>query len=122
MEGYFGAEFCDIKYPMADNNEILYEVETPLGFRVRVTVEYWNVIVTIKHPAMLGREADVHDVLKNPDEIRLSRKDPDVYLFYKLERIGRWVCAVTRRLDGEGFMITAYPTDAVKEGERIWHR
>jgi len=107
---------------MADNSEILFEVETPLGFRVRVTVEYWQVIVTIKHPVMLGREVDVQDVLQNPDEIRLSKKDPSVYLFYKPERIDRWVCAVTKRLDGEGFLITAYPTDAVKEGERIWHK
>jgi hypothetical protein len=107
---------------MANSKEILFEVETPLGFRVRVTIEYWNVIVTIKHPVMLGHEADIQEVLRNPDEIRLSKKDPGVYLFYKPERIGRWVCAVTKRLVGEGFLITAYPTDAVKEGERIWHR
>jgi len=37
-----------------------------------------------------------------------------VYLFYKPGRIGRWVCAVTKRLDGDGFLITAYPTDATK--------
>ena len=104
------------------NNDLLFEVLTPLGFRVRVTAEYWQVIVTIKHPAMFGRETDVEEALRNPDEIRLSKTDPSVYLFYKPERIGRWVCAVTKRLDGEGFLITAYPTDAVKEGERIWHR
>ena len=74
---------------MTDNNETLFEVETPLGFRVRVTAEYWNVIVTIKHPVMLGREADIQEVLRNPDEIRLSKKDPSVYLFYKPERIGK---------------------------------
>ena len=107
---------------MTDSNEILFEVETPLGFRVRVTAEYWKVIVEIKHPVMLGREADIQEVLRNPDEIRLSKKDPSVYLFYKPEKIGRWVCAVTKRLDGEGFLITAYPTDAVKEGEQIWHK
>jgi hypothetical protein len=59
-------------------------------------------------------------LLENPSEIRLSRSDPAVYLFYRPERIGRWVCAVAKRLDGEGFLITAYPTDAIKEGERIW--
>jgi len=107
---------------MTGTNETFFEVETPLGFRVRVTAEYWNVIVTIKHPVMLGREADVQEVLRNPDEIRLSKKDASVYLFYKPERIGSWVCAVTKHLDGEGFLITAYPTDAVKEGERIWPR
>ena len=107
---------------MANNDRLLFEVLTPLGFRVHVTVEYWEVIVTIKHPAMLGREVDVQEALRNPDEIRLSKTDSSVYLFYKPERMGRWVCAVTKRLDGEGFLITAYPTDAVKEGERIWHR
>jgi hypothetical protein len=107
---------------MAKNDGLLFEVLTPLGFRVHVTAEYWQVIVTIKHPAMLGREADVEEALRNPDEIRLSKTDPSVYLFYKPEKMGRWVCAVTKRLDGEGFLITAYPTDAVKEGERIWHR
>jgi len=54
---------------MTDSKEILFEVDTPLGFLVRVTAEYWNVIVTIKHPVMLGREADVQEVLRNPDEI-----------------------------------------------------
>jgi hypothetical protein len=107
---------------MPENDNLLFEVLTPLGFRVRVTVEYWQVIVTINHPIMAGREADIQEVLRNPDEIRLSKKDPNVYLFYKSERIGRWVCAVTKRLEDEGFLITAYPTDAVKEGERIWHR
>ena len=28
--------------------------------------------------------------------------------------------AVAKRLNGEGFLITAYPTDAIKEGEQIW--
>jgi hypothetical protein len=100
--------------------ELLCEVLTPLGFRVRVTRAYWNLIVTIKHPVMAGREADVQDTLAHPEEIRQSRSDPHVFLFYKTERLGRWVCAVSKRLDEEGFLITAYPTDAVKEGVRIW--
>ena len=107
---------------MENDDEILFEVHTPLGFRVRVTVEYWQLIVTIKHPIMAGRESDVRDALRDPDEIRLSKKDPSVYLFYKPERIGRWVCAVTKRLNGEGFLITTYPTDGIKEGEQIWRK
>jgi hypothetical protein len=46
--------------------------------------------------------------------------DDQVYLFYKIQRPERWVCAVSRRTDSEGFLITAYPTDAIKEGEQIW--
>jgi hypothetical protein len=104
--------------PLSD--EILFEVLTPLGFRVRVSRAYWELIVTIKHPAMVGREKDVQVTLQQPSEIRQSKSDLAVYLFYKPERIGRWVCAVAKQLDGNGFLITAYPTDAIKEGELIW--
>lgn len=103
-------------------SEMLFEVLTPLGFRVYVTRAYWELITTVKHPAIAGCEADVQETLSNPNEVRLSRRDPHVYLFYKHERTGRWVCAVTKRLDGDGFLITAYRTDAIKEGERIWPR
>lgn len=102
--------------------DFLFEVMTPLGFQVRVTRDYWDLIVTVKHPAMKEREKDVIETLSNPMEIRESKSDPTVYLFYNPERTGRWVCAVTKRLNGEGFLITTYPTDAIKEGETIWHR
>lgn len=102
--------------------DTLFEIPTPLGFNVRVTHTYWELIVTIKHPIMCGCEADVQEVLRAPDEIRRSRSDPAVLLFYRLERPGRWLCTVTKRLDDEGFLITAYPTDAIKEGEQIWKK
>ncbi|MGH8548278.1 MAG: hypothetical protein ACRERU_06700 [Methylococcales bacterium] len=102
------------------DNELLFEVVTPLGFRVRVTHGYWKLIVTVKHPVMAGREADVQGALTNPDEIRLSRSDPNVYLFYKSESLKRWVCAVARQMNGDGFLITTYPSDTIKEGEQLW--
>lgn len=101
-------------------DELLFEVSTPLGFRVRVTRVYWKLIATIKHLVMAGCEESVKDALENPSEIRQSKSDADVYLFYKPERIGRWVCAVSKRLNGEGFLITAYPMDVIKEGELVW--
>lgn len=68
------------------DSEVLFEALTPLGFRVLVTHERWNLITTVKHPVMLGRESSVKATLTNPS----------------------------------GFLITAYPTDAIKEGTRIW--
>lgn len=105
---------------MADG--ILFEAPTPLGFSVRVTPSYWELIVTIKHPVMHGREMDVQQTLQAPDEIRRSRSDPAVSLFYRLERPGRWICAVAKQLNDEGFLITTFPTDAIKEGEQIWSK
>ena len=115
----------DTTQPMVNNAsklDLLFEAPTPLGFSVRVTRSYWEHMVTDKHPVMAGHESEVQETLENPDEIRLSRRDPSVYLFYKSERTRRWVCVVTKRLNGEGFLITTYPTDAIKEGVRIWPR
>ena len=109
------------------NDNILFEVETPLGFSVRTTVDYWEIITTIKHPALRGREKDVQAALSNPDEVRISKSDGQVYLFYHSDGMTRWVCAVAKRLNGEGFLgeasrsdITAYRTSNVKEGTLIW--
>lgn len=105
---------------MAD--DLFFEVTTPLGFSVRVTRDYWELIVTIKHPVMRGGEADVQNALREPDEVRRSRNDPAVHLFYRRERPKRWICVVAKRLDGDGFLITTFPTDAIKEGELIWSK
>jgi hypothetical protein len=103
-------------------NDILFKVLTPLGFSVRVTRAYWELIVTVKHPVMRGREVAVQRVLQTPEEVRRSRGDPNVLLFYRGEEPGRWLCAVAKRLNDEGFLITTYPTDAIKEGDQIWSR
>ena len=67
---------------------------------------------------MAGREASVRLALESPDEARQSRTDPEVLLFYKAEAPKRWTCAVVKRTENE--LVTAYPTDAIKEGVRIW--
>ena len=107
---------------MADEKDILFEVMTPLGFRVRVTRAYWEIIISIKHPVMKSREEDVKKTLEHPDEIRQSKSDENVYLFYKAEQAKRWICVVSKRTGEEGFLITTYPTDAVKEGTQVWHK
>jgi hypothetical protein len=103
-------------------DELFFEVTTPLGFYVRVTKSYWELIVTVKHPVMRGHEMGVQQTLRDPDQIRQSRSDPSVYLFYRVERPSRWICAVAKRLNEEGFLITTYPTDAIKEGKQIWSK
>jgi hypothetical protein len=96
------------------SEDLLFDVATPLDLRVRVSRP--------KHPVLLGNEQAIEETLSAPDEVRRSRSDPDVVLFYRAVTPGRWMCAVAKRLDGEGFLVTAYPTDTVKEGERIWMR
>ncbi len=102
--------------------DIFFEVDTPLNFRVRTTVSHWELITSVKHPVMDGREAEVKATLSAPDEVRVSKSDAAVYLFYRADGLQRWVCAVARRENGSGFLITAYRTSGIKEGEQIWPR
>jgi hypothetical protein len=42
---------------MSDNahvDDLLFEALTPLGFRVRVSRSYWDLIITVKHPVMVS--------------------------------------------------------------------
>jgi hypothetical protein len=59
---------------------------------------------------------------KGQDEIRLSKADSQVYWFYRDDGAKRWVCAVAKRSNGEGSLITAYRTSAIKEGALLWQK
>ena len=85
-------------------------------------------------PRVYGTDATYGRLFKQPlrskgDQVgyrncaeRFVQHRPAVFLFYRAELPGRWICAVTKRLNAEGFLITTYPTDAIKEGERVWNR
>lgn len=98
-----------------------FQILTPLGFTVRTTEGYWQRLI-IKHPDIAGLDELVEQALSSPDEVRRSSQDAAVLLFYLMRKEQRWVVAVARQLNGEGFLITAYQTDAIKEGEAIWHK
>lgn len=96
-----------------------FDVQTPLGFWVRTSEEYWRTLV-LKHPDLELYLESVIAALSHPIEVRLSQRDPQVFLFYGVLREKRWVVAVARRLNGEGFLITSYQTSAIKPGDKIW--
>jgi len=98
-----------------------FEILTPLNFTVRTSDNYWQRLI-LKHPDIEDLEELIQHALASPDEIRQSRSDPNVLLFYLSRKNKRWVVAVARRLNNEGFLITAYQTNAIKEGEQLWHR
>lgn len=97
-----------------------FKVKTPLGVTIRTTKAYWQRIITTKHPNVAKHESDVKEALKNPDEIRRSKQDIKVHLYYK--SIGEVsICVVADHVTGkEGYIITAYLTDRIKEGEQIY--
>lgn len=105
---------------MMEGMDCLFTAASPLGFTVEVARSRWTLITTVKHPAMAGCADDVRRAIEEPEQIRRRRTDPDVYLCHWRRRSDRWVCAVVKMTGLTGFLITAYPTDAVKEGGIIW--
>jgi hypothetical protein len=102
-------------------DELRIDVMTPLGFRVVCSSEEWLLITETKHPPMRGRLHDVERTLIEPDEIRRSSSDREVILFYRRQG-ARLVCAVVHRGRFVGRLITAYPSDKVKQGDLLWRR
>jgi pyruvate,water dikinase len=62
-------------------------------------------------------EQGIDTMSLNPDSV--SRSDPDVYLHYDAES-PYLICAIARYLNGDGFLITAYRTNKIKEGSLLW--
>lgn len=41
---------------------------------------------------------------------------------YRREGPKRWLCAIAKKVQSDGFLVTAYPTESIKEGELIWSK
>lgn len=102
-------------------SDTYFQVKAINGVVVRTTHAYWHKIISSKHPAMAGREEDVKLALQQPDEIRQSIRNESVLLYYR-KKDNYHTCVVVRILDREGFIITTYVTDRVKEGKSKWKR
>lgn len=101
-------------------NDYLFNIRTPLQFYVHTTTEYWHKLI-FKHPELETRLDDLIETLNNPDEIRKSKREDLIFLFYS-ESGKYWLCVVTKKVGLEGFLVTAYITDRMKEGETIWRK
>src|SRR3989338_2307763 len=100
-------------------SEIYFEVTSKLDKRVYVTKLRWSLIIKTKHLEIEGKEEEVKETLTEPDEIRQSVSDDSVYLYYK--NYGKlMVSVVVKHKNGDGFIITAYFTDKIKEGKQFY--
>ncbi|MDI6801360.1 MAG: hypothetical protein QMD01_04825 [Thermodesulfovibrionales bacterium] len=101
--------------------DIYFEVKSSFGKIIRTTLSHWELITKLKHPEIEGKEIEVQKCLSEPIEIRKSSEDSDVYLYHS-SYMRYYICVVVRHLNGGGFIITAYITDKIKEGESIWKK
>ena len=102
----------------------LFEVLCVLGKRIRTTRRYFEFITQVKHPELKGKLDEVLKTIGEADEVRRNPERPEIYLYYR--KINRhWICAVTRYLNGDGFLVTAYITAYItgkikRKGEKTW--
>lgn len=92
------------------------------GRTVRLTDE--RLAHILEHPEMKGMEAEIEQVLQQPQLVRRSRSDAAVRLFYEFYARtivgGKWLCVVVKYGVSDAFVVTAYLTDAPKAGEDLW--
>ena len=100
-------------------SSLRFSVVCVLGKRISVTEAYWQKIITIKHPSMAGKDLEVRQTLADADEVRESRSDSQVRMYYR--QYGPvHLCTVVKHLNGTGFVVTTYFTDRIKEGTTLW--
>ena len=92
------------------------------GQSVRLTDE--RLAHILEHAELVGMGDELERVLRVPSEVRRSRSDDDVRLFYEFytetQVGGKWLCVVVKYLPDDAFVITAYLTHTVKAGEIVW--
>lgn len=90
---------------------------------VELTIERENHIVEY-HPDVKDYLPKIQEVLKNPDQIRKSKHDPKVLLFYRYFsniRGGKYLVVVAK-INERNFVLTAYLTDRILTGKKIYEK
>ena len=94
------------------------------GREVRLTDERLEHI--FEHAEMTGREAAIAETLAAPGHVIESLSDSEIWLYYRSYKrtlVGdKYLCVVVKVTSGDAFVVTAYLTDSVKRGRRLWPR
>ena len=78
------------------------------------------------HPEMTDAIPRIAETLASPDNVIRSRTDETAELFYRYYQstpvTSKFLCTVVKVLEDDNFIITAYYTDTIKQGERLWEK
>ena len=92
------------------------------GHRIRLTDE--RLAHILDHPEMVGMLVTIEETLREPTAVIQSISDPEAkmyYRFYMGTKVGdKYLCVVVKRQFDDAFVLTAYLTDKIKKGEKIW--
>lgn len=92
------------------------------GLAIRLTDERMAHI--LEHPELAGMESAIEETLREPERVVESSSDPTAHLYYRFYFRtfvgGKYLCVVVKRAAADPFVITAYLTDRIKKGTRLW--
>lgn len=99
--------------------KLLHDVN---GLAIRLTDERRGHI--LEHPEMATMEHAIEETLLAPERVVQSISDPEVQLYYRyyFRTVvgGKFLCVVVKMGGPNAFVLTAYLTDRMKKGERLW--
>jgi hypothetical protein len=94
------------------------------GLEIRLSDERLGHI--LEHPEMVGMETAIEATLRQPIAVIQSLSDPEAHLYYRYyvgTMVGdKFLCVVVKVAEDDAFVLTAYLTDKVKKGVRLWPR
>ncbi len=98
-------------------------LEDIFGRRIRLTNERIAHIIG-RHPYMVGLWREVAETLREAEEIRRSKSDPESVRLYHKWYYGtiegdKWVCVVVKVLPNDAFIMTSYVTPEVEGGDPL---
>lgn len=95
-----------------------------LNRHIRLTDERFEHI--LEHPEMVEFIDDIEEVIKNPEIVIQSKSDinVEIYSYKKLTQLFgiKWLCVVVKITNVDGFIITAYISRNLINGEILWER
>jgi len=78
----------------------------------------------LERPEMSSLEDAIDETLQDPESVIRSRSDDQARLYYRFYSdtpVGeKYLCVVVKVRAEDAFILTAYLTDKLKEGEVIW--
>ena len=99
--------------------KILHDVQ---GLAIQLTDERRDHI--LEHPEMAEMEPAIEETRRHPERVVQSISDPAVHLYYRFYFRtvvgGKFLCVVVKMGVAGAFVLTAYLTNRIKKGDRLW--
>lgn len=99
-------------------------LQDSFGRTVRLTDE--RIAHILEHDEMAGQLDKVEQTVREPDVVLRSLHDPDVHLYHKhyptTPVTEKNLLVALKVTQTDAFVLTAFFTDTIKKGERIWEK